>query len=68
MNNYKHSPNPFEKISEQMSALFREFGDFLTAQAGTFEKEVRCAAREAIAPRGKFIRPILVFADRKSVV
>ncbi len=62
VNNYKHSQNPFEKISEQMNALFREFGDFLTAQAGTFEKEVRAAARETIAPRGKFIRPILVFA------
>lgn len=45
-----------------MATLFGAFESFLTQQAKSFEKEVRQAASESISPRGKFIRPILVFA------
>lgn len=45
-----------------MRTHFRAFEKFLKAQALTFEKEVRNAAKESISPRGKLIRPTLVFA------
>ena len=55
-----------------MASLFASFETFLSEQAKLFEKEVRQAAKESISPRGKFIRPILVFAaadalDKKDV-
>ena len=62
MNNYKHNSNPFDKVSMQMGGLFRAFEGFLASQVKTFEKEVRAAAKESISPKGKFIRPTLVFA------
>ena len=34
----------------------------MASQVKTFEKEVRAAAKESISPKGKFIRPTLVFA------
>ena len=46
----------------QMGGLFRAFEGFLASQVKTFEKEVREAAKESISPKGKFIRPTLVFA------
>ena len=62
VNNYKHNSNPFDKVSMQMGGLFRAFEGFLASQVKTFEKEVRVAAKESISPKGKFIRPTLVFA------
>ena len=62
VNNYKHNSNPFDKVSMQMGGLFRAFEGFLASQVKTFEKEVRAAAKESISPKGKFIRPTLVFA------
>ncbi len=45
-----------------MRPLFSSLEKYLLQQAMTFEKEVRNAARESIAPKGKFIRPTLTFA------
>lgn len=58
-----------------MRPLFRSLEKYLMRQVMTFEKEVRDAAKESISPRGKLIRPTLVFAaasggdpDRMSLI
>ena len=45
-----------------MGELFDAFAQYLQLQADCFEDEVKRAAAESISPRGKFIRPILVFS------
>ena len=45
-----------------MRPLFASLEKYLLQQAMTFEKEVRAAAKESISPKGKLIRPTLVFA------
>ena len=47
---------------ESMRPLFASLEKYLLQQAMTFEKEVRAAAKESISPKGKLIRPTLVFA------
>jgi len=59
---YEHSANPFEELAKPMRPLFVAFEKFLLKQAGAFESEVRKAAKESIKPKGKYIRPTLVFA------
>lgn len=61
-----HSNNPFEEVTNSMRPLFSALEKFLMKQAMGFAKEVREAAREAIAPKGKFIRPLLVFSAAAS--
>lgn len=66
--------SPFVGIAETLKPKMEGFKVFLLNQAETFENGVRAAAREAISPNGKYIRPMLVFAsapadaDEKSLV
>ncbi len=46
-----------------MRPQFRTFERFLVAQASKFVPEIRVAAKEVIAPKGKYIRPALVFSS-----
>ncbi len=46
-----------------MRPQFRSFERFLVAQAMKFVPEIRDAARSAITPKGKYIRPALVFSS-----
>lgn len=62
MNKYNQKSNPIGKISANMGELFDAFAQYLQLQADCFEDEVKRAAAESISPRGKFIRPILVFS------
>lgn len=74
MNNIDDSTNPFGDLAKDLKPQLADFKRFLVKQASTFEKEVRAAAKEAISPEGKYIRPILVFlsapqnADTASLV
>lgn len=74
MNNIDDSTNPFGDLAKDLKPQLADFKKFLVKQASTFEKEVRAAAKEAISPKGKYIRPILVFlsaskkADAASLV
>ena len=74
MNINSDSSNPFAEVTLSVRPLFSEFRKYLAKQAASFEPEVRNAAKEAILPEGKYIRPALVFvsaagcADKKSVV
>ncbi len=58
--------NPFSEIAENLRSDLSVFKSYLVKQASTFEKEVRIAAKEAIAPKGKYIRPMLVFSSSVS--
>lgn len=66
--------SPFGGIAETLKPKMEDFKVFLLNQAETFENGVRAAARAAISPNGKYIRPMLVFAsapadaDEKSLV
>lgn len=61
-------------MAKDLKPQLADFKKFLVKQASTFEKEVRAAAKETISPKGKYIRPILVFlsaskkADAASLV
>jgi len=63
LNKSEHRNNPFEEVIASMRPLFSSLEKFLLQQIFTFEDEVRDAAKESIAPKGKFIRPTLVFAS-----
>lgn len=66
--------NHFSEIADGLKPELKAFKAFLIKQASSFEREVRTAAKEAISPKGKYIRPMLVFssavdsADKKSIV
>lgn len=62
MNPFSEKTNPFAKVALSMRPMFEAFGNFARAQLGEFSPEVREAAREFIEPKGKLIRPTLVFA------
>ena len=74
MNNFHDITNPFGELSSDLNRQLSDFKRYLLKQASAFEREVRPAARDAIYPRGKYIRPILVFSsaldgsDEKSLV
>ena len=55
--------NPFKNTADKMRPLLDSFESFIKRQAMRFEIEVRTAAKECINPKGKFLRPILVFAS-----
>ena len=71
---HKNSPNPFEDAVSSFTPAFQKFEKFLLGQVSAFSPEIRDAARNTIAPKGKFIRPILVMsaagaaADTEAVV
>ncbi len=46
-----------------MRPMFRSFERFLASQAKKFAPEIREVAKEVITPRGKYIRPLLVFSS-----
>ena len=46
-----------------MPSLISAFEGYVRKQASAFSKDVRQIARDAIAPKGKYIRPILTFSD-----
>ncbi len=73
MNNSHHSVNPFSEVAISLKSDLSAFKSYLVKQASTFEREVRVAAKEAITPKGKYIRPMLVFssalgANKKSLI
>ena len=61
-------------MAESLKPFLTSFKSYLVKQAAAFEKEVRKAAKDAISPRGKYIRPMLVFsaaldgAGKKSLI
>lgn len=55
--------NPFNAVAEKMKPLFSAFEAYVRSQVLRFEPEVRDAARDCISPKGKFLRPMLVFAS-----
>ncbi|MBQ6533578.1 MAG: polyprenyl synthetase family protein, partial [Opitutales bacterium] len=62
MNNWHYSKTPFSRAAGRFKRELSSLGSYLLKQAASFEREVRAAAKEAIAPRGKYIRPLLVFS------
>ncbi len=56
------SHNPFGDVVSSMAPTFRKFEEFLVAQVSTFSPEIRDAAKFAIIPKGKYIRPTLVMS------
>ncbi len=46
-----------------MRSLFKSFERYLVAQALKFVPEIRKAAKDVITPKGKYIRPTLVFSS-----
>ncbi len=73
MNNPHNSKNPFSEVAIGLKSELSAFKSYLVKQAATFEREVRIAAKEAITPKGKYIRPMLVFSsstngDKKSLI
>ena len=65
--------NQFAEVADGLKTELKTFKSYLVKQAASFEREVRTAAKEAISPKGKYIRPMLVFssaldsADKKSL-
>ncbi len=62
LNNWHYSKTPFSRAAGRFKRELSSLGSYLLKQAASFEREVRAAAKEAIAPRGKYIRPLLVFS------
>ena len=60
------SLNPFDEIVASMRPMFRSFERFLLSQASKFAPEIRSTAKEIISPKGKYIRPMLVFSSALS--
>jgi len=61
-----NSSNPFEEVMQDLRPLFKSFERYLIGQASHFVPEIRKAATEVIAPKGKYIRPMLVFSSAVS--
>lgn len=75
LNKTRNNVNPFENVAGNIPTLMSAFKKFIAAQATAFPKEIRDIASQSIKPKGKFIRPLLVFsaagdkpADKKSLV
>ncbi len=62
MSKASKSLNPFDDVVKQMRPMFRSFERFLLSQASKFSTEIRATAKEVISPKGKYIRPMLVFS------
>ena len=63
MKKTSNSRNPFEEVLEDMRPMFRSFERYLASRVVKFSPEIRNAAKEVITPKGKYIRPMLVFSS-----
>ena len=55
--------NQFSELADGLKSELKAFKSYLIKQAMSFEREVRTPAKEAISPKGKYIRPMLVFSS-----
>lgn len=55
--------NQFSEVADGLKSELKAFKSYLLKQATSFEREVRTAVKEAISPKGKYIRPMLVFSS-----